>query len=82
MLNLSKNKKAGDILKKAVLIDVSAVMYRAYFSLMNMRNSKQEPTGAVYGFINILLSVIDEFKPDYIAGCFDVRRSSLKRKEE
>ena len=69
-------------MKKAVLIDVSAVMYRAYFSLMNMRNSKQEPTGAVYGFINILLSVIDEFKPDYIAGCFDVRRSSLKRKEE
>ncbi len=69
-------------MKRAVLIDVSAVMYRAYFSLMNMRNSKQEPTGAVYGFINILSSIIEEFKPDYIAACFDVKRSSLKRKEE
>lgn len=69
-------------MKRAVLIDVSAVMYRAYFSLINMRNSRQEPTGAVYGFINILTSIIEEFQPDYIAACFDVKRSSLKRKEE
>lgn len=69
-------------MKRAVLIDVSAVMYRAYFSLINMRNSKQEPTGAVYGFINILTSIIEEFQPDYIAACFDVKRSSLKRREE
>ncbi len=69
-------------MKKAVLIDVSAVMYRAYFSLINMRNSKKEPTGAVYGFINILTGILEEFNPEYICACFDVKRETLKRREE
>ena len=47
---------------------------------MNFR-TKNEPTGAVYGFINTLLSIINEFKPDYMAAAFDVKRSSLKRTE-
>ena len=67
-------------MKKAVLLDVSAIMYRAYFANMNFR-TKNEPTGAVYGFINTLLSIINEFKPDYMAAAFDVKRSSLKRTE-
>ena len=67
-------------MKKAVLLDVSAIMYRAYFANMNFR-TKTEPTGAVYGFINTLLSIINEFQPDYMAAAFDVKRSSLKRTE-
>ena len=67
-------------MKKAVLLDVSAIMYRAYFANMNFR-TKNEPTGAVYGFINTLLSIIKEFNPDYMAAAFDVKRSSLKRTE-
>lgn len=67
-------------MKKAVLLDVSAIMYRAYFANMNFR-TKTEPTGAVYGFTNTLLSIIKEFSPDYIGAAFDVKRSSLKRSE-
>lgn len=67
-------------MKRAVLLDVSAIMYRAYFANMNFR-TKTEPTGAVYGFINTLLSIINEFNPDYMAAAFDVKRSSLKRTE-
>lgn len=67
-------------MKRAVLLDVSAIMYRAYFANMNFR-TKNEPTGAVYGFINTLLSIINEFKPNYMAAAFDVKRSSLKRTE-
>ena len=67
-------------MKRAVLLDVSAIMYRAYFANMNFR-TKNEPTGAVYGFINTLLSIINEFRPDYMAAAFDVKRSSLKRTE-
>lgn len=65
-------------MKKAVLLDTSAIMYRAYFVNMNFR-TKTEPTGAVYGFTNTLLSIIKEFSPDYIGAAFDVKRSSLKR---
>ena len=67
-------------MKRAVLLDVSAIMYRAYFANMNFR-TKNEPTGAVYGFINTLLSIIKEFNPDYMAAAFEVKRSSLKRTE-
>lgn len=67
-------------MKKAVLLDVSAIMYRAYFANINFR-TKNEPTGAIYGFINTLLSIINEFKADYMAAAFDVKRSSLKRTE-
>lgn len=67
-------------MKKAVLLDVSAIMYRAYFANMNFR-TKNEPTGAVYGFVNTLISILKEFEPDYVAAAFDVKRSSLKRTE-
>ncbi len=66
--------------KRAVLLDVSAIMYRAYFANMNFR-TKTEPTGAVYGFVNTLMSIIKEFAPDYIGAAFDVKRASLKRSE-
>lgn len=66
--------------KRAVLLDVSAIMYRAYFANMNFR-TKTEPTGAIYGFVNTLMSIIKEFSPTYIGAAFDVKRASLKRSE-
>lgn len=67
-------------MKKAVLLDVSAIMYRAYFANLNFR-TKNEPTGAVYGFTNTFMSILKEFNPDYVAAAFDVKRASLKRTE-
>ncbi|MGL5971616.1 MAG: 5'-3' exonuclease, partial [Cetobacterium sp.] len=67
-------------MKKAVLLDVSAIMYRAFYGNLNFR-TKNEPTGAIYGFINTLLSVIKQLEPDYIGAAFDVKRSTLKRSQ-
>lgn len=67
-------------MKTAVLLDVSAIMYRAFYANMNFK-TKTEPTGAVYGFTNSILAIINEFKPDFIGAAFDVSRSSLKRSE-
>jgi len=69
-------------MKKAVLLDVSAIMYRSYFSLKEMRNRSGMHTGAVYGFAALFYRVVEEFAPDYIYACFDVKRSELKRKLE
>ncbi len=69
-------------MKKAILLDVSAIMYRAYFSLMNMTNAKGEPTGALFGFTNMFLSLCEEYEPDYIVAAFDNKRESLKRTEK
>lgn len=69
-------------MKRAVILDTSAIMYRSHFALMGMRNSKGMSTGATFGFINTLESVIREFKPDYLVACLDVKRSELDRTGE
>ena len=69
-------------MKKAVILDTSAIMYRTHFALMGMRNSKGLATGATYGFVNTLEGVLKEFSPDYLVACLDVKRSELKRSAE
>ena len=69
-------------MKKAVILDTSAIMYRTHFALMGMRNSKGLATGATYGFVNTLEGVLKEFSPDYLVACLDIKRSKLKRSEE
>ena len=39
-------------MKKLLILDTSAMMYRAYFALLNLRNSKGKNIGAILGFIN------------------------------
>ncbi len=59
-------------MKRLILIDSHAIIHRAYHALPPMTDSRGEPTGAVYGFTSILLRILREFKPDYIAAGFDL----------
>ena len=77
-----KKEKRTVKLKRAVILDTSAIMYRSHFALMGMKNSSGMPTGATFGFINTLENVIREFKPDYLVACLDVKRDELERTEE
>jgi DNA polymerase-1 len=63
------------------LIDGHALAYRAYFALSNtsMHTRAGEPTHAVYGFALMLLSLWEEYKPDYLAVAFDVGPSFRHR---
>jgi len=56
------------------LIDGHALAYRAYFALSNtnMHTRAGEPTHAVYGFALMLLSLWEEYNPEYLAVAFDV----------
>lgn len=60
-------------MRKLVLIDAYAMIYRAYYALIhNPRiNSKGVNTSAIFGFVNILNDVIGKEKPDYIGVAFD-----------
>ncbi|MBU0729621.1 MAG: hypothetical protein KKA70_07765, partial [Proteobacteria bacterium] len=55
------------------LIDGSAYIYRAYHAVAPLTNSKGQPTHAVYGFTNILLRVLREKTPKYLAMVFDAK---------
>jgi DNA polymerase-1 len=53
------------------LIDGSSYIYRAFFALPYLSNSSGIPTNAVYGFTTMILKVINDYKPDYVAIVFD-----------
>jgi len=61
--------------KTLYLIDGHALAYRAYFALMasgsRFQTTSGEPTAATFGFVNILLSLLEKEKPDYLAVAFD-----------
>lgn len=57
--------------KKLVLVDGSSYLYRAFFALPPLSNSRGEPTGALLGVANMLHKLIKDEKPDLIAVVFD-----------
>lgn len=68
-------------MKKLVLIDGSSYMYRAFYALPPLTSPKGEPTGAIYGFIRMLSSLIREVNPDYIAVVFDLSKKTFRHKK-
>lgn len=61
---------------KLVLIDGHSLVYRAYFALpSSMATSRGELTNAVFGFASMLLNVLRDEKPDYLAVAFDRGRT-------
>ncbi|MFH1215936.1 MAG: DNA polymerase I [Pseudomonadota bacterium] len=60
------------------LIDGSAYIYRAYHAISPLSNSKGLPTHAIYGFTNILLRVIREKAPSFLAIAFDLKGPTFR----
>lgn len=58
--------------KKLVLLDAHAIIHRAYHGMPDFTTRAGVPTGAIYGFITMILRIIDDFKPDYIVACYDL----------
>jgi DNA polymerase-1 len=54
-----------------VLIDGSSYLYRAFYALPPLTNSKGVPTGAVYGVLNMLSKFVREYTPPHIGVVFD-----------
>ena len=64
--------------KKLILLDVHAILHRAYHALPDFATSKGEPTGGIYGLVTMLLKIIDELKPDYIVACYDLPQPTYR----
>ncbi len=70
-----------DAKKILYLIDGSAYIYRAFFALPALNNSKGLQTNAVYGFMTTLLKIIREHRPDGLAVAFDEKGPTLRHEE-
>ena len=63
---------------KLLLIDGNAIMHRAFHAMPPLTTPNQEPINAVYGFVSILLNVIQNLKPTHIAVCFDEKEKTFR----
>ncbi|MCP9449378.1 MAG: DNA polymerase I [Nitrospira sp.] len=63
------------------LIDGSAYIYRAFFALPPLNNSKGLQTNAIYGFTTMLLKILRERQPDDVAVAFDEKGPTLRHEE-
>ncbi|MCI0613613.1 DNA polymerase I [bacterium] len=70
---LQKSKKP-----RLYVVDGNGYIYRAFFALPKMNNSKGMPTNAVYGFTNMIKKLLTEEKPDYFAVAFDAREKTFR----
>lgn len=61
-----------------ILVDGSSYLFRAFHALPPLENSKGQPTGAVYGVINMLNKLIDEYQPEQIAVVFDAKGKTFR----
>lgn len=63
------------------LVDGSNYIYRAFYGLPLLTNSKGFPTNAIYGFTNMLLKLKRELQPDYIVVTFDLKGPTTRHGE-
>lgn len=63
-----------------ILIDGNSLINRAYYALPMLTSEKGEPCGAVYGFANMLVRMITEYRPKYVAVAFDMHAPTFRHK--
>ncbi len=71
-------KKKSDGSKRIVLLDTHAIIHRAYHALPDFTGPTGAPTGALYGLVAMLLKIITDLKPDYIAACYDLAGPTIR----
>jgi len=64
--------------KPLVLVDGSSYLYRAFHALPALTNSQGEPTGAVYGVVNMLRRLLNDYDPEHVAVVFDAKGKTFR----
>lgn len=64
--------------KPLILIDGSSYFFRAFHALPPLTNSKGQPTGAVYGVVNMIKKLIKDYQPEELAVVFDSKGKTFR----
>ena len=66
---------------KFVIIDGNNLMFRAFYALPQMANFDGEISNGVFGFTNMLVKIIKEIEPKYIAVTFDIAKKNFRHEQ-
>ncbi|WP_127347289.1 DNA polymerase I [Pseudidiomarina mangrovi] len=61
-----------------ILVDGSSYLFRAYYAPPHLTNSAGQPTGAIYGVVNMLRSLITKYQPTHMAVIFDAKGPTFR----
>lgn len=64
--------------KPLILVDGSSYLYRAFHAMPPLVNSKNQPTGAVFGVVNMVKRLIEQYQPEKIAVVFDAKGKTFR----
>ncbi len=64
--------------KSLVLVDGSSYLYRAFHALPDLRSPAGEPTGAIYGVLNMLRRLVNDYKADFLGCVFDAKGKTFR----
>ena len=65
-------------MKTLLLVDGSSYLYRAFHAMPDLRNRQNEPTGAIYGVLNMLRRLHKDYPADYSACVFDAKGKTFR----
>lgn len=65
--------------KTLILFDAHAILHRAYHAMPDFTTRGGEPTGGLYGLATMLMKIINELKPDYLAACYDRAEETFRK---
>ena len=63
------------------IIDGNSYIYRAFYAIQHLSNSKGFSTNAIYGFTRMLLKIINKEQPEYLAIAFDRKEPTFRHKQ-
>ncbi|MGE5676527.1 MAG: DNA polymerase I [Pseudomonadota bacterium] len=64
-----------------IIIDGNSLMHRAFYALPKLTNSKGFHTSVIYGFVNMINKIVEEYKPQYIGIAFDRKAPTFRHLE-
>ena len=67
-------------MKRLLILDSNSIINRAFYGIRTLNAPDGTPTNAVYGFLNILIKLITDHKPDYIVAAFDLKAPTFRHK--
>ena len=67
-------------MKRLLILDSNSIINRAFYGIRTLNAPDGTPTNAIYGFLNILIKLISDHKPDYIAAAFDLKAPTFRHK--
>ncbi|MCU7835028.1 MAG: DNA polymerase I [gamma proteobacterium symbiont of Taylorina sp.] len=76
--SIASNKKSNTKEKQLVLVDGSSYLYRAFHAMPELTNSKGLATGAIYGVVNMLKRLLNDYPTQRVAVIFDAKGKTFR----